>query len=96
MTKLHSATDAINQAIKGGYPLQGIRIRPDFEIYFCDPLFWKALGKARGWKDREYGMETITNGRTWVQQFASKKYAKRWFETRLSNGDENKFWQSLP
>lgn len=107
-TKLTSAQDAINQAIEGGWKakqfvLKGadaetildlieveIEINPHIlNTILTDPLFWQALGKARGWGkiggDAEYDP---------IDQW--KASAVEWFEARLLNGNETKFWESLP
>ena len=87
MIKLHNAQDAIKQAIEGGYH-GGIEEKIDSKYcdlpepynyaHMCtDPLFWQALGKARGWQ-------------YW------KREALCYFDVRLSERDENKFWESLP
>lgn len=54
---------------------------------FTDPLFWQALGKARGWENYYDGEKHHLH---W------KDMGVRWFETRMSGGDETKFWESLP
>ncbi len=53
------------------------------DILLLDPLFWQALGEARGW-----GNPTIPT--SWLIASSS------WFKLRMEGGDENKFWQSLP
>jgi hypothetical protein len=117
MKKLASAQHAIKQAIEGGYDVrwnpawlnvekidsQGNVTPLKNDQVFTDPLFWQALGKARGWElhtctdcnnpdskcnCNEKDFEALQN--TW------NVWAMRWFYTRLSNGDEEKFWQSLP
>lgn len=63
-----------------------------------DPLFWQALGKARGWGDEEVRGTILYDDQT-TKIFANHlwfNFAEEWFETRLSNGDERAFWQSLP
>ena len=109
MKTLHSAQDAIEQAIEGGYktdkaenPLflslsrtkkydgNDLTYRDDYKVAldctFTDPLFWQALGKARGWNNWSDG-ETHYLG--W------RENAKRWFLSRMVGGDENKYWESL-
>lgn len=57
---------AIREAIeKGGYvensgiPLSNGDIFRAYEVTVLDPLFWQALGKARGWgDDPKYGVYT--------------------------------------
>jgi hypothetical protein len=120
--KLTSAQDAIKQAIEGGYnPKQGWIevIAPNhkpkknpygyslFEI-LTDPLFWQALGKARGWKNsmvarKEYLVPIVQGdiGHQEVNHSLSPYpawfwYARLWMETRMSGGDETELWESLP
>lgn len=57
---------AIKEAVKGGYDddfgvntprfkeYEHWQIRNQFQMYCLDPLFWQALGKARGWIDANY------------------------------------------
>jgi hypothetical protein len=115
--KLSSAQDAIKQAHEEGHwlcpkELDGKSYSQATDIVFLDPLFWQALGKARGWKDRMH----VCNGcglnldikeiTTWNKcrkcdsdvehQYGYKLWAHQWFENSLSNGDEQKFWESLP
>jgi hypothetical protein len=63
------------------------------EKAFTDPLFWQALGKARGWQpgERDDGSnyETSYTGEWEVR-------ASDWFSNRIVGGDETKFWESLP
>jgi len=117
------------------------------EKILLDPLFWQAIGRARGWKKNEFptiqrcaltreGVEQFKNhksGRTlpkttgrvigesrdkkcwtviweghkslgsyhkdFIYLFPNgdwKDQAKKWFETRMNNGNESDFWQSLP
>jgi hypothetical protein len=61
-----------------------------FNDALLDPLFWQALGRARGLTGVMVGNDLIGYQNTW------RGYATVWFETRLSNGDETKFWESLP
>jgi hypothetical protein len=85
--KISNAQEAIKQAIQGGYKLpwtikkhiSSMRHRGNKIVVLTDPLFWQALGKARGWIKNQ-----------WIVS------SRQWFETRLSNADENKFWESLP
>ena len=108
LPKLHSVQDAINQAGKSGYMFQdgffmGIGrdglVEFDHgdklflatpEQIFTDPLFWQLLGKARGWGKYHLKDGTELEAEKWVA------YADRWFETRMNNGSESDFWQSLP
>jgi hypothetical protein len=104
--QLNNEQDAIKQAVEAGYPTTKIFLAPlDGESWFRplneawileDPAFWQALGKARGWRTREYDMETVGRGKTHVVQEIWKTNALRYFETRLSGGDTSAFWQSLP
>lgn len=73
-----------------------------------DSAFWQALGKARGWKkDPNYRTHRIgSHSDDWGGTSDApcdcnkpkdwKDYAHQWLETRLSNGDLEKYWQSLP
>lgn len=103
MKQLHNAQDAIEQAIEEGRygnddwrewiktPTNELKGYQYAELFgtdathqkMLDPLFWQALGKARGWNDK------------WPYEDSSDN-AARWFDTRYHNGDEIKFWQSLP
>jgi hypothetical protein len=56
-----------------------------------DPLFWQALGKTRGWSEKT--ILTTFPGNVEVREWLM--HALDYFETRLSGGDETKFWQSL-
>jgi len=87
---------------------KGVRI---VEV-LLDPAFWQALGKARGWQysicDHIGCLRTFPcgcgNHSCACGQFHAdpespatwKYYALRYFETRLSNGDMQAFWQNLP
>jgi hypothetical protein len=57
-----------------------------------DSLFWRALSKTRGWSERIIMTKCADNVevREWLM------HALDYFETRLSGGDETKFWESLP
>lgn len=59
-----------------------------------NPERWKDLGKARGWGKRVVAFNSFVDGKEHDEPW--KLDAMRWFETRLSNGDEIKFWESLP
>jgi hypothetical protein len=94
---------AKNNGVDKLWPLSGVLL---------DPLFWIALGKARGWS--EWTRMCIVHGEispeettfyekcdrcsgendTYCEPTAFQK-AHKWLTTRLSNGDETKFWQSL-
>lgn len=109
--QLKNSKDAIQQAIEGGYgERKGIPPLLSFEgklVFFgggsisvlqalTDPLFWQALGKVRGWKIyRELSVGT-KNPVTFTNDSDWQKYAIEWFMNRLSNGDEQKYWESLP
>lgn len=89
----------MNQAIKlaiekGGYvadigwqetTYQGFNERNRIVL---DPEFWKALGKALGWGKSEL-WENDINIPHW------KLHALRFFELKLTGGDEEKFWSDL-
>jgi len=95
MTQLHNVQDAIKQAIDGGYDeataKEAFDTGTEYAI-FLDPLFWQALGKARGWPY----MTTANIKGLKVEELDWHFFAEEWFETRMSNGDETKFWESLP
>lgn len=72
-----------------------------------DPAFWQALGKARGWATQHFNRDgTIaqnhrgkSRGVTRCNAFCeapSLYHAVKYFETKLSGGDINQYWQSLP
>jgi hypothetical protein len=90
--KLTSAHDAIKQA----YPNQLVMYspsHPNTETYLVMPEFWQALGKARGWDEghkRDGHLCLQCERENW------RGIALCYFETRLSGGDEKKFWESLP
>lgn len=47
--------EAIKRAIEGGYDLG--RVNREFasnNFYFCDPLFWQALGKNEWWDGSQF------------------------------------------
>ena len=116
MKKLNNTQDAIQQAIEGGWRSSLHKANQNAEVeaiidnairqerWYLDPLFWQALGKARGWIDEKYPLGSMPCDREQCDsrycEYAGfrdpEEIAKRWFETRLSNGDENKFFQSLP
>lgn len=62
--KLTNAEDAIEEAVKRGYPLKEWKICEGkhiqsakesvvfLDVVFLDPAFWQALGKARGWEGK--------------------------------------------
>jgi hypothetical protein len=83
------------------FSIQDVEEKPcvTFTQVCLDPLFWQALGKARGWLKEAsvfpkfsgaWKMEQERNQKMW------KIYALDYFETRLSGGDERKFWESVP
>lgn len=85
---------------------------PNFDVISQDLAFWSALGKARGWEDTDgalivFGIWKKYHGREpdgedelteYEEREAPlwKFYAHRYFETRLSNGDMQAYWESLP
>ena len=120
MKTLHSAQDAIEQAIEGGWrpywygqysyefkkqyivvKLGGGEIEfYQYETALTDPLFWQALGKARGWwqgeqwrYNEEDENENIVGG---LYLFDWQYHAIEWMRNRMVGGDEQKFWESLP
>lgn len=96
--KLNSEQDAIKQALEAGYKtsyhdLQAIGDGYKPERILQDPAFWQALGKARGWES-PYGV--CPNCEELSEMEAWKYHALRYFETKLSGGDTNQFWLTLP
>lgn len=66
----------------------------------CDPLFWRALGKAKGWVGKTECRECFIAG------FAAednctycepewKTKACQFFDILMTNGDTSKFWDSI-
>ena len=96
--KLNNAQDAIKQAIEGGYDrTRSGGLEAQERILFClnDPLFWQSLGKARGWAFYSDGCGPNDVCRAFhTAEWLSN--AKEWFETRMNQEDETKFWSSLP
>lgn len=78
---------AIKLAIKGGHaprhtiygPLSNFRT-------VQDPLFWKALGRAKGWTEFN---NMPSDYDEWVQK------ALRYFELKLTGGDEENVWKEI-
>lgn len=108
---LHNEQDAIKQAIdEGAYKGEGARFNyleatfndvgwyrkdgyaenENLADVLQDPDFWQALGKARGWEKCEHKTDYMNHPFTWGY------YALRYFETLMSKGDMQKFWESLP
>ena len=82
---------------RDGFSYSSICVRAIFQ----DPGFWQALGKARGWGGyvgetapaRGYfgGQDSFSfEGDEW------ELHALTYFSERLSAGDLNAFWKSLP
>lgn len=87
------------------YRKDGYAENCSLEEALFDPLFWQALGKARGWKNEsefesdESGVSSLGFGGSeyiWFNGEEWKYHSIEWFLTRMSNGDEKAFWQSLP
>lgn len=110
---LNSEQDAIKQAAEAGYVPKKmmfldkwvyLKLEPPPDLYFHDPAFWQALGKARGWDDLtarnfdHYELRRNLAHRSDVSRFLDtwKYHALRYFETRLSSGSTEDFWKSLP
>lgn len=62
----------------------------DLTAILTDPLFWQALGKARGWDEEPVG--TPDGG---YANISWESVALDWFLERLRGMDETKFWESL-
>ena len=95
--QLTSAQDAIKQAMNEGIGWGGTENAVSVNDIMVDPRFWQALGEARGWCRGQK-----SNGSCNDCEFTNcirhwRHIAVSWFRgVRLSNGDENKFWQTLP
>ena len=68
-----------------------------------DPVMWIALGKARGWilhKCQFCGREDMDTHMCACPAegliYPWLYYALRYFETRLSNGNMQAYWQNIP
>lgn len=57
-----------------------------------DPLFWQALGKALDWRPKQYFHKQWNNGKPCPEWGV---HASRFFELKLTGGDEEKFWEEL-
>jgi hypothetical protein len=100
---LESERDAIKQAVEAGYIGRGklginandlSQILANIPAVLQDPAFWQALGKARRWSDiSKFG--DINFGRLGVHP-GWLTLALRYFGVKLSGGDLNQFWESLP
>jgi len=72
-----------------------------YPVISSDRLFWQALGRALGWEETEKYLADYESGvgdfliPIWGEQPVWKKYALRFFELKLTGGDEEKFWQQL-
>lgn len=81
------------------YPEEGYFYAGLYDTAILDPAFWVALGKALGWKEHDKMME----GKHYCmdfphydwQDFDWKFNALRFFELKLTGGDEEKFWEEL-
>lgn len=71
-----------------------VKNQPFEQYVFADPLFWQALGKARGWGLRTLGGLPHSDKTAFMADV--KMFAHQWLEVRLQEGDETKFWESLP
>ena len=105
MKQLHSAEQAVREALAAG--LKHLVLSASYrelQSYLLEPAFWQALGKAREWKDltcnkcgnEDCGLGAFCGNRHRQLVSSPVSHALRYFETRLSNGDEKAFWQSLP
>lgn len=109
---LKSAEDAIKQAYDAGYRndhfvnTYGHPRENGWQVVFQDPAFWRALGKARGheedvcdWcSDRKCLIGEVLCSRHETSGVMPwwKYYALEYFETLLSEGDQEKYWENLP
>lgn len=86
--------EAIKLAVeKGGYK-DGqhidIKYSTRHDEAILDPLFWRALGKALGWKEEyEFANPIVHTIPQWL-------YEALWYhELNLTGGDTEKFWKEL-
>lgn len=64
---------------------------PSHSEIICDPLFWQALSKALGWKEHleHWGWNIYRMPADW------RHYAHKYFDIKLTNGNEEEFWKGL-
>lgn len=69
----------------------------DLDSLILDPLFWQALGKACGWEGSgRLLMPTSTVDQNYNHLITIWEYhALRFFEIKLTNGNEEVFWSNL-
>jgi hypothetical protein len=64
-----------------------------YNDFIVDPLFWQALGKAIGWRQRDKAWLAYNQynceGKEWLF------YAHLYFDLVFTGGDTEKFWQEL-
>jgi len=82
--------DAITLATNGGYTAHDVRI----EAIVQDPLFWRALSRAKSWPavvhvGRFAGDLHTVPQETWLY------HALHYFEVALTGGDTEEFWKEL-
>lgn len=86
---------AIDLAVQAGWA-QPRTLHNEFVV--LDNLFWQALGRAFRWEkvktyNKPCGIKDCTGehleGKDW------KDHALRYFELKLTGGDEEKFWSDL-
>jgi len=106
---LHNETEAIKQAVEAGYKPDFKTINYSYaqldpadkksnyrfinELEVMTAAFWQALGKARGWD------ADVEKTGTYLDMLSTenwKHHALRYFEVKLSGGDLNQFWETLP
>ncbi len=91
--------EAIKLAIeKGGYDRMWEGTHSNHADLILDPLFWKALGKALGWKEHEFWKihcSIFECDGTWQhteKDLTWKYYAHQYFDLLLTGKDTDKFW----
>lgn len=60
-----------------------------------DPLFWQALGKALGWREKKTGLlfRDLPEQANTIE--SCLPYAHLYFDLILTGGDTEKFWKDL-
>lgn len=92
MKQITNEQELIECAIEGGW-------RKDYEIHnfseyevVQDPVFWQAVGKARGWVEAE--IENCPD-HFCFRCLEWRRHAMEYFETKLTNGSMEEYFKSL-
>jgi hypothetical protein len=88
--------EAATNPTEAAYILAGVRI---VTRVLTDPLFWQALGTARGWREKDEQtarLVKLAGGIMMEKQAQWFRQAEKWFETRLLTRDEGTYWENLP